>query len=142
MITQLNALSYSLKIWLSSVFVGPAIFFIIDYLRHGGTSAFRNGMLDIYFLFVIFGGLFSFVTWITFHFLMRIVITAFVSRVSNVKYLIAFLGASLTVVTFLIVPHDLIGSDVITIAISYALTIAAGSLIYNFDIEYEPETNL
>jgi len=107
-----NAFIYSLKVWLTSVLAAPALFVLISFLidgtdKWGIFNENSNGPF-FYFIFVIFGFIFSFITWITF-LLTIVLIKRYCTDDQLKKWLICFSGILLTIATFCLVmgPKDL-----------------------------------
>jgi len=128
------SLPYSLKVWLSSVFLAPLIFIATDYCFHP-KSTDLDSIIQTYFLFTIVSGVFSFVTWLIFWWAATLACYYIPDRIKR-KLIICFAGIILTIINFLIVSlEDDMGISldhtIIYIIIPYCLCIGAGSLFYN-----------
>jgi len=106
------SLKYSLKVWLTSVVVSPALFVMVLALagKMDLAEMFREGLrgFSFYFLMVAFSFIFSFITWIAF-LLVILVVNIHCKRHHLVKWLIFFSGMGLTAGSFLLVlgPHEI-----------------------------------
>jgi len=96
---------YSLKVWATSVLTTPALYIIFfAWWRYTGVhpiSECINYSVRDYFVFVLFGAAFSFVTYVAFFIL--ILLITFISPVLFWKPLAFVCGAALTLVTFVII---------------------------------------
>jgi len=106
------SLKYSLKVWLTSVVISPALFVMVLALegKMDLSEMFHEGLLgfSFYFLMVAFSFIFSFVTWLAFLSVI-LVVKIYCKRHHFVKWLIFFSGMSLTAMSFLLVlgPHEI-----------------------------------
>ncbi|MFA6247825.1 MAG: hypothetical protein WC615_12890 [Mucilaginibacter sp.] len=139
---QSNSFSYSLKVWLTSVFVAPVVFFLIDLCINKHTLSLGMYMNDApyYLLYVIFGGILSFFTWLTFLFIIKGLIATFPSS-GQIKHLIAVAGTLLTVGTFAFFGRRVfdVHNDFFYMMLSYAICIAGGSYFYNLESTQKPD---
>jgi hypothetical protein len=99
---QSNSFSYSLKVWLTSVVLAPVTVLVTNLSTNDHYTGFASHLADafvFYMLCMIFGGIFSFITWIIFLFIIKGLI-AFFPPSRQLKHLIAVAGTLLTVGTF------------------------------------------
>jgi hypothetical protein len=125
-----SSLSYSLKVWLTSVLLAPLIL-IVCFLP---KSADFNTMFQIYLIFTIASGVFSLITWLTFWGVANLAYHYIPDKIKR-KLIICFSGIILTIITFLLIfllEDDMSRSLEFTIIIlTYCFCIGAGSLFYN-----------
>ncbi|MES2265354.1 MAG: hypothetical protein V4520_01255 [Bacteroidota bacterium] len=143
---QSNSFSFSLKIWVTSVIIGPILFGLVQWLK-GNHLWISEGapvleQLYSYFLFVIFGGFFSIITWILFFLILKI-ITLYLYQVDIIKIIIAVLGMLLTFGTFAVfVPTQVNpNSEFFYLMLSYAASIGVGPWFYKLEIMYVSDTS-
>jgi hypothetical protein len=137
-----NSILYSLKVWLTSVGLAPAIFIIIDSFtgenNHSSVMNFVDEKITIYAACVIFGGKISFFTWILFILIIKGIITCF-SSFKLLKQVIAGIGVLLTLGTFAVFFRVLdIFNEPFYLIISNCICIAGGSCFYKLEIIPEP----
>jgi len=100
-----NSLKYSLKVWLTSVLIAPALAELISFLLNDkdapGIFSNSDGVF-FYVVFVIFGFAFSFITWLAF-LLVIVLTTTYCSEAHLKKWLIFSAGVALTVGTFILI---------------------------------------
>ncbi|RYU89287.1 hypothetical protein EWM62_13205 [Mucilaginibacter terrigena] len=142
---QSNSFSYSLKVWLTSVVVGPLIYFGATNLFHCYDDEFLgHNFIDYlagaYMFIVLFSAIFSLTTWISFYFLIRLLVTRDVLKIKYLKYLIALIGVLLTVITFSVMPGFRINADYICITFAYCFCIAGCSYFYKLEIMPDENT--
>ena len=126
---------YSVKVWLSSVFIAPIIygsFYILQDWGHSSAPLTDIGsLIQGYFGLSMAGAFLSFVTWLMF--LGATIITyREVMVVTQRKLILSCVGGILTMLTFILF-SSLFGSisDVpVIITFSYCACIIGGSLIY------------
>jgi hypothetical protein len=94
---------YSLKVWLTSVVVGPVIFMICNYsaINELPRWQYNNGpdLLNGYLVLVVLGGLFSILTYAFFYLFIKITVNS-TDLIVCIKSIISVLGVGLTVSTF------------------------------------------
>jgi FtsH-binding integral membrane protein len=137
-----NSILYSLKVWLTSVCLAPAMFIIIDSFtsenNYSSVTNFVSEKITIYAACVIFGGIISFFTWILFILIIKGIITCF-SSFKLLKQVIAGVGVLLTLGTFAIFFRVLdIFNEPFYLIISNCICIAGGSCFYKLEIITEP----
>ena len=139
---QSNSYSYSVKVWLTSVSVGPVTLLGIN-LHNNNAQGIASYLADVflyYMLCIIFGGLLSILTWLTFLFMIKGLVATFPSS-RHLKHLIAATGALLTACTFaffgwsIFNPHN----EFFYLMLTYAICIAGGSYFYKLEITPEPD---
>ena len=133
---------YSLKVWLTSVAVAPAIFFVITFCTDSIT---HNQVIDgqhigplmfEYAALVIIELIMSFITWLIFLTITQLTISYKINPTIR-RWLLFAAGIFLTIATFSVVllPGD--GVDISTIIIKImlcnCLCIGWGSLFYDFE---------
>jgi hypothetical protein len=128
------SLSYSLKVWLSSVFLAPLIFIATDYCLHP-KSTDLDSMIQIYFIITVLTGVFSIVTWLIFWGIAVLACNYIPDRVKR-KLTMCFSGILLTVITFLILflqdgMRASLNNPITHMILFNCLCIGAGSLFYN-----------
>ncbi|MDB5125965.1 MAG: hypothetical protein JWQ85_197 [Mucilaginibacter sp.] len=138
---QSNSFVYSVKVWLTSVVLAPLMFLIIEICSnnryHLNSTAFIDQQISTYAICVVFGGIFSLITWLLFFFIIK-VITIYFPPVREVKYGIAVIGALLTFGTFSIFfPVFDIQDEFFYLMISNCICIAGGSCFYKLEIILE-----
>ncbi len=138
-----NTVLYSLRVWLTSVFVAPVVLFLTDLCINKHPLSLGRYMNDApyYLLYVIFGGIFSFLTWLTFLFIIKGLIASFSSS-RQLKHLIAVAGALLTVGTFAFFGRRVfdVHNEFFYMMLSYAICIAGGSYFYKLEITQEHDS--
>jgi D-alanyl-lipoteichoic acid acyltransferase DltB (MBOAT superfamily) len=92
-------LPYSLKVWLSSVFLAPLILIGIDCCRYPKLTNF-DSIIQTYFIITIVSGVFSFVTWLIFWGAATLACHYISDRIKR-KLIMCLLGIILTIITFL-----------------------------------------
>ena len=92
---------YSIKVWMGSVLISPAVFFIILWVQIPYHSTTATAMIQFYLLFVAFELVFSLLTWLLFWMLTMVIAINVNSRIVQ-RWLVFVLGIALTVVTFLL----------------------------------------
>ena len=127
-------LPYSLKVWLSSVFLAPLIFLAICYCFYP-KSTDSDSIIQTYFLFTVVSGVCSFVTWLIFWGVATLACLYIPDRLKR-KLIICFLGIILTIITFLpfFLEDDMrfsLDDARISMMLFNCLCIGAGSLFYN-----------
>lgn len=101
---KVHTILYSLKVWATSVFVAPVLFFIASALRlfPQFNGMFRSffAELTMYPVYVLFGLVLSFVTWLIFWFTIAIwELIPFTPLVRT--WFICLTGILLTIITFI-----------------------------------------
>ena len=133
---QANSFSYSLKVWLTSVVVGPVMFFIIDLCINKQSLSLGRYINDApyYFLYVIFGGVCSFPTWVTFLLIIKGLIASFPSS-RQLKHPVAVAGALLTAGTFAFFGWRAfdVHNNFFCMMLAYASCIAGASYFYKLE---------
>jgi hypothetical protein len=136
-------LPYCLKVWLTSVFLGPIIFTSICFFSYHqpiniSISDFGS-LLQDYFGLVMVGGILSLITWL-FFWGVGIVTCRHTTNVIYRKLIMSLMGVILTILTFILLFSGLFSyDDMITdipfaIVLSYCFCIGAGSLFYDLGL--------
>ena len=95
-----HSLFFSLKVWLSSVFIAPLIYSVLVLsLTPGKSSSFAG--FAIYPVMILFELIFSFITWLIF-WAVTVLISTRLKDWRLRKYAILFSGIILTIGTFLL----------------------------------------
>jgi len=134
-----HSLRYSLKVWLSSVFLAPLIYDIIQFFFN---RAQPDAVTNLYPVVILFELIFSFFTWLIFW-----GITVITRRFLDQRYLrrilLSVIGIILTIATFVLITFPNIPISINDIAFSLTLSncicIGIASLAFNLDpqIDYE-----
>lgn len=135
---QSNSYSYSIKVWLTSVCIGPMTLIVINSGNNAHQANFVSYLVDVfmyYILCIIIGGLFSLLTWLIFFCIIRGLIATFPSS-RQLKHLIATVGLLLTAGTFAIFGWRIfnIHNELFYLMLTYAICIAGGSYFYKLEI--------
>jgi hypothetical protein len=138
-----NSFIYSLKVWLTSVGLGPAMFIIFNICTHNrnhlNSTGFINMQVEIYEMSLMYGGLFSLPTWLLFYLIIKIIAVYYPAMPAG-KSGVAIIGALLTLGTFaLVFPILGFGPAFYYLAISYGMCTAGGSLFYELEAIDCPE---
>ena len=100
-----NSFIYSFKIWLTALFIAPALNLVVDnVMRRQLENGIGQVVLDqfcLYLLFVLFGGITSFLTWLLLFLVIQIVVKG-VPVIAYPKYIIMVAGVLLTIGTFIL----------------------------------------
>jgi hypothetical protein len=139
-----NSLLYSIKVWLTSVIIAPVIYLLIesclkrDY--YSSITDYMNEEISKYAMCVLFGGIFSLLTWVIFLFIIKGLIASCPSS-RQIKHLIAVAGVVLTAGTFaLAMPEAFhVHNEFFYLMLANCICIAGGSWYYNLEIRSEPE---
>jgi hypothetical protein len=137
-----NSILYSLKVWLTSVGLAPVMYLIIDSWQrenyYSTFTGFINQQIGKYIVCLIFGGIFSFLTWLTFLFIIKGLIATFPSS-QQLKHLIAVAGILLTAFTFaLVLPETFnVHNEFFYLMLANCVCIAGGSYLYKLEIKDE-----
>ncbi|MFD0763473.1 hypothetical protein ACFQZI_01320 [Mucilaginibacter lutimaris] len=129
-----NPFLYSLKIWLTSVALAPLMFLVVEASMFGKSyrtiETFFDQQIETYAICVVFGGIFSIITWLLFFLLIATITSNFpVNR--WMKYIIASIGVVLTFGTFAVFfPVFDVYNEFFYLMVSNCICIAAGSLYY------------
>jgi intracellular septation protein A len=128
------SLSYSLKVWLTSVLAAPLILIATDYCFYHKSIDF-NSMFQIYFMLTIAGAIFSLITWLIFWGAANLACHYIPDSIKR-KLIMCFSGIILTIITCLLIflEDDMglsLDDTIIYIILAYCMCIAAGSLFYN-----------
>jgi uncharacterized membrane protein HdeD (DUF308 family) len=128
------SLSYSSKVWLSSVFLAPLIFMAIDYCFHPKPTD-SDSIIQIYFIITVLTMVFSIVTWLIFWGAATLACYYIPGRIKR-KLITCFSGIILTIITFILLflQDDVrisVNDPIIHMTLSNCLCIGAGSLFYN-----------
>jgi hypothetical protein len=98
-----NSILYSLRVWLTSVFLAPLVFVMVETFKNQsyqpGFAGFISEKATEYLGCVIFGGIFSFFTWVIFILIIKGLITA-LSGYPQLKMIIVITGVLLSAGTF------------------------------------------
>ena len=140
---QSNVLSYSLKIWLTSVILAPVIYLIIDSCSKTYSNLNLNDFIDqqiqAYMACTFFGAIFSVLTWVLYYLVMKVIMlfypTAYIAKIT-----FATLGALLTAGTFkLVLPETFnANDDFFPLMVANCICIASGALFYNLKLDGMP----
>lgn len=134
-------LLYSLKIWLTSVLLAPILYLIIMNLKDLGGTQQTGAVGEMYFLLIIFGVAFSFVTWFIF-FMLIMLISSYAPNEISARLIICVTGILLVLTTFMVtifnyrLTND---GDFIYLVAANCICIGAGSWIYKFKLYEHPE---
>jgi len=140
---QSNSFVYSLKVWLTSVALAPIIYLCIEACikknYYASFTAFLNEQIGIYVMCILFGGLFSLLTWLLFFVIIKFVII-YLNRAWGIKYLLSLIGALLTIGTFAIFfPVLDVHTEFFYLMVANCICISGGSLYYHLEIQRPPE---
>ena len=133
-------LLYSLKVWLTSVLLAPIFYLIIMNLKDFGGTQQTGAVGETYFLLIIFGFVFSFVTWFIF-FILIMLISSYAPNEITARLIICVTGIVLVLATFMltIFNYRLINDgDFIYLVAANCICIGAGSWIYKFKLYEHP----
>lgn len=129
-----TAFTYSLKIWLCSVFISPLIYIAIIYITNSPPNI--NPSPESYFYIVLVELVLSFLTWLIF-FLIIWLIGMFHTDLKLKKSLTAIIGVLLTIGTFFVlsaIPDSFSYDNILfNLLICNCLFIGAGSLLFRLD---------
>jgi len=134
-------LLYSLKIWLTSVLLAPIFYLTIMVLKDWGGTQHAGAAGEMYFLLIIFGFVFSFITWFIF-FILIMLITSYAPNEITARWIICITGVIMVVVTFMLtifkngIAND---GDFIYLVATNCFCIGAGPWIYKLKIYKHPE---
>jgi len=132
------ALSYTFKVWLTSLLVAPPIYLVIDYYSYPKQSNFSlpdlGSLLQGYFGFIMVGAVLSFITWLVF-WGVGVIAYRNTTNYAHRKLIMSLIGGILTVLTFLpfFLLDDSFSGFPTAIMFSYFFCIVIGGLIYRFD---------
>ena len=138
---QSNSFSYSLKVWLTSVTVAPVIFYSIDASTNRYYPNFGNHLSNEFpflIICIILCGVFSFLTWVLFLFIIKGLIASCPSP-PLIKHLIAVTGVVLTAGTFASAMPEAfnVHNGFFYLMVANCVCIAGGSYLYK--LENAPE---
>jgi len=140
-----NSVLYSLKVWLTSVVLAPVIYLIISVCQsqnhYLSSFNFISEQVSTYVMFLLAGGLLSFITWILFIFIIKI-ITLYFQSVNIIKSIVAISGVLLTFGTFAVFMPMPINpyNDFFYLILAYGGCIAGGAYFYKLEIsQLEPD---
>lgn len=131
-----SSVVYSLKVWLTSVIVAPGIWSFISALQsqnHYADSMAR--LLYLYGICVILGALFSFITWMLFLLIIKVLVIYF-HDVKAIKIIASVIGMLLTYGTFAVFLGLALYTDIgiFSLVTAYVTCIGGGSLFYDLNI--------
>lgn len=132
---------YSLKVWLTSVLLAPIFYLIIMRVKDIGGTQHTGPVGEMYFLLIIFGFLFSFLTWLVF-FISIMLITSYAQNEITARLMVCIIGVAMVLATFMltIFNHKLTNDDdFIYLVAANCLCIGAGSWIYKLKLYKHPE---
>nr|WP_067062770.1 hypothetical protein [Mucilaginibacter sp. L294] len=140
---QSNSFTYSLKVWLTSVVLAPVIFFIIDASTNKYYPGFGNYFSNEFpflIICIIFCGVFSFLTWVIFLFIIKGFIASW-SPLRQIKHLIVVAGVVLTAGTFASVMPEAfnIHNGFFYLMLANCVCVAGGSYFYKLEITPKPD---
>lgn len=137
---EFYALSYSFKVWITSILLAPVIFtsiyFFYDHQLLSISLSGIGSLLQGYFGLITVGCVLSFITWL-FFWGIGIVTCRHTTNVIHRKLIMSLMGIILTILTFLFIFSCLFSfkdtfTDMpLTIMLSYCFCIGTGSLFYN-----------
>ena len=134
------SLFFSLKVWLSSALITPAVFIPLQLFTTAGKQDLAE--FAVYPFLVIFEIAFSFFTWIMFWALIELLVRLTNDRILR-KIMISLMGVVLTFGTFKVFSL-LDGSDsymnFFELMVTNAIVIALGSWYFNIEPKNNPET--
>ena len=135
---QSNSFLYSLRIWLTSVGLAPVIYLLIRWYTerndHSSLNDYLSGQITIYAICLVFGGIFSVITWVIFIFVIEMLVRCF-PLLPQLKLIIALAGMLLTIGTFsLFFSFPGFGNELFYLMLSNCICIAAGSFFYKLSV--------
>jgi len=135
------ALSYSFKVWITSVFLAPFICVIIAYLLNFNSFDISFEAFKAYPIIIIAELIFSLITWLVFWGTTTLALR-FIENASHRKLVLLLIGIIFTILTYLACCSDDLelrtDNFIFEMMISNCLCIAAGSLFFDlgeFNIE-------
>jgi hypothetical protein len=142
-----NSFIYSIKVWLTSVAIAPVIYLLIesclkrDY--YPSITDYMNEEISKYAMCVLFGGIFSLLTWVLFFLIIKGIILFYPSA-DQVKYVIIVLGVLLTTATFAVFlpPVFNVHNEFFYLMLANCICIAGGSWFYKLDIWQELDIDI
>ncbi|SDE54855.1 hypothetical protein SAMN05216464_107119 [Mucilaginibacter pineti] len=133
-----NSFIYSLKIWLTSVFLAPLIYIVVTSFKENyqDLGTLISNQFSNYVMCVFFGSLFSFFTWVLFFLTVKIT-TLHASSIKQSKSIISLIGALLTVGTFALFlsPSISIHDDFFYLMVGNCICISGGSWFYKLKVD-------
>jgi uncharacterized membrane protein YedE/YeeE len=136
---QPNSFSYTLKVWLTSVFLAPVIYLVIEsgtktnsYLTLGD---YMNEQIASYTICVIFGGLFSSLTWVLFYLCTKVILLFYAS--DHIRYFFVVLGLVLTAGTFAVFLPSVfnVHDEFFYLMTANCICIASAAAFYKLDVK-------
>ena len=138
------ALSYSFKIWITSVFLSPFICAIIEYALSFNRSE-RFTAFEVYPVIIIAELIFSLITWLVFWGTTTLALR-FIENTNHRKLVLLLTGVIFTILTYLAFFFDEIvfrtDSFIFEMMVSNCLCIAAGSLFFKLGSMDDPVPGL
>jgi hypothetical protein len=124
---------YSLKVWLTSVFLSPFICSVIEYLLNFNRPAEFLTPFQIFPVIIIVEFIFSLITWLAFFGTIALTLH-FIPNATHRKLISLLVGVIFTILTYLVCFFDEIvlrtDSFIFEMMVSNCLCIAAGSLFF------------
>ncbi|TWR24029.1 hypothetical protein FPZ43_18650 [Mucilaginibacter pallidiroseus] len=140
-----NALTYSLKVWLTSVAIAPIAYLVAEFgfkeHFYSGAAACLNQMLYTYPVLILVGGIFSLLTWLLFFLTVAVILTFYLPD-KQIKYVIAIFGVIFTVATFWLLFSEGLqpNSEFFPYMIANCVCIAGGALFYDLKKDVVQDT--
>lgn len=128
-----HSLRYSLKVWLSSVFLAPLIYDIIQFFFNRSQP---DTITNLYPVVILVELIFSFFTWLTFWGI-TVIARRFLDKRYLRRILLSVIGIILTIGTFVLItfPNILISINDIafSLTLSNCICIGIASVAFNLD---------
>lgn len=119
------AFSYSVKVWLTAVFIAPVIFIGYEWINNIPSHNYT----EEYEMAAFFGGVLSFPSFVML-WLFVYLLSYNLWRLPLKKMLLTALGIVFTIFPFGVLFHKIMTSNILTIEISYLAIICAGIWFY------------
>jgi len=130
------ALSYSFKVWITSVFLSPFICAIIEYLLRRNLSEISIKAFEAYPIIIIAELIFSLITWLVFWGTTTLALR-FIENASHRKLVLLLIGVIFTILTYFACCSDDLklrtDNFIFEMMISNSLCIAAGIAFFKLD---------
>jgi len=128
------ALSYSFKVWITSVFLSPFICAIIEYLLRRNLSEISIEAFEAYPVIIIAELIFSLTTWLVFWGTTTLALR-FIENTSHRKPVLLLIGIIFTLLTYLACFSDDLkfrtDNFIFEMMVSNCICIAIGTLFFN-----------
>jgi hypothetical protein len=126
-LNRLNSTAYTLKVWLTSVVLSPAVIMLNGMLSHSVED------INMYLVIVLIGAICSSISFLIFY-VAVLLVSDHMDNLVQAKLLLLVIAILLTIIPFWVIGGYHIGLKDLKLILPYTLTIAAGIWIYRLKL--------